>query len=390
MADPVLHTANASATNATNYVTASVTIPANDLAFAYVATETTTPAPTLTDASRTWVLVDSQALPAFGTLYLFRSLVGSQTTGAITIDFGATTAANCTWVVGSKDNVDTSGTHGSGAIGLVAKTNGASTAPTVTFGSAFSNANHPTIGGFNINSNFRTLTPGTGWTQLTVMEEAAEDVEILVEYKLVEDSTVEANIGASSDNFAAIAFEVNTLPEPITVTAGSVDVAVGPASSTPLAGVVTAAANSQTVLVSAQAAAANSAGVITVTPNAATVVTAVTVATVVTAVTVTAGGPTLTLAAQPTVEQVYAEAFPIPIAVFANPAVALTVPNLTVTASAASVVVVANAASVVGSVTVPAGPVPVAMTAQNAAASVDIPWRRFGGSTSSGSSFEGR
>lgn len=196
----------ASATNHTSYA-ASLTIPANELAFMFVATESNTPVPTIVDSNRTWVLHETQAHPAFGFLYLFRSFSNVLTTGSAAVTFSAT-VANCTWICGSASNVNMSGTNGSGAIGQVTKTLGASLTPTVSFSSAFSNPTNPTVGGFYINDNFRTLSIGSGWNELSRIEETNEDVEILVEYKNLEDQTVEANIGASNANFAAIAFEI--------------------------------------------------------------------------------------------------------------------------------------------------------------------------------------
>lgn len=371
MAVPALHTASASATNATSYATASVTIPANSIAFAFVASETGTPTPTLIDANRTWTLHESQAHPLFGALYLFRSLVTTQTIGAVTIDFGATTVANCTWVIASKDNVPTTGTNGADAIGLVTKGSGSSATPTVNFGGAFSNASHPTIGAFLINSNFRTLAAGSGWTELSRIEESVEDVEILVQYKLVEDSSVEATVSASADSFAAIAFEVNTLPEPVIVVANSIAVVKGAQSATVAVGVVGVVASPATVLITSQTAAASAVSPIDLTPNSAVVVFAAQPAVVLATVTVAAELAPVAVATHATVEQLYAEAAQVTLSVWPQPAGAsTTAPAQVVSASEVTVAVTPQPSVVAVSTVLLAASVVVAVDVQPATAEI--------------------
>ena len=109
-------------TPATSFATASISPGGSRLILAWVANVSQPEqgsTPTLTGNGITWVQVATVSLLSGTTTYrttLFRGMVASPTTGAVTIDFGVDTQAVCAWAIGEWTGVDTSGTNGSGAI----------------------------------------------------------------------------------------------------------------------------------------------------------------------------------------------------------------------------------------------------------------------------------
>jgi hypothetical protein len=167
------------ASSATSFNTASVSPTGNRLILvsihAYINTGSVQPsAPTVTGNGITYTLIGSgQDVDNVGTdratMWIYRGMAASPSTGAISISFGATTMTRCFWSVDQSDaNVDTSGTNGSGAIvtdppvGVtVAAATGTSNitySPAMTSGnSAFAAIAHQ--------SN-EQVTPRASWTEL--------------------------------------------------------------------------------------------------------------------------------------------------------------------------------------------------------------------------------
>jgi hypothetical protein len=162
--------------SATSGVTASVSPTANRLIFvtvhAYLSTGSVQPAtPSVTGNGITYALEKSQDVDTAGvdraTLFLFRGMSSSPTSGAVTISFGAVSQTRIQWSVDQSDaNVNTSGTNGSGA---VVQSTG------VTLGSAGTSAsvNYATTmrassGGFSAwgHQVQEGKTPRSGWTEV--------------------------------------------------------------------------------------------------------------------------------------------------------------------------------------------------------------------------------
>lgn len=141
---------NSTVSNPSSYSTASVTCHANRLILLAVSGSTdgdSTPGtPTVAGCSATWVLVDNTADWGGAVTWVFRTMVGSDQTSAITITPNAGGIGlwqNAQWAVSEFDGVDTSGTNGSGAI--VQHVPGFIGSSTNTFSitlSAFGNANN--------------------------------------------------------------------------------------------------------------------------------------------------------------------------------------------------------------------------------------------------------
>ena len=161
-------TSDRSSTSATSYVTASISPGGSRLILAWVANRSAPEAgstPTLSGNGITWIEVATVSLLSGTTSYrttLFRGMVASPSTGAVTIDFGVDTQQACGWAIGEWNGVDTSGTNGSGAIvqsGTVSNA-AANTGMTVTL-AAFGHALNGVAYGVNIN-----LTVEAGYTLL--------------------------------------------------------------------------------------------------------------------------------------------------------------------------------------------------------------------------------
>jgi hypothetical protein len=103
----------------TGYTTASITPGANQLILAWVITTVSSgdaPQPTLTGNGLTWTHVDPAPATGARRIWLLRGMAASPTAGTVSITSGGVTTSGCLWIIAAFDGVDTSGTHGSGAI----------------------------------------------------------------------------------------------------------------------------------------------------------------------------------------------------------------------------------------------------------------------------------
>lgn len=169
MAITVTHlVSNSDQTDLTSYTTASHTVTANALILAAVSGSVasgTVNTPTLTGHSGTWVAINSQGmLSPERKLFLFRTMVGSGSTGTVTLDWGAQTQERASWIIVEATGVDTSGTNGSGAI--VQSVIGSITDVTLTLTlAAFGSSDNRPFATYRYTQNFNG-TPETGWTEL--------------------------------------------------------------------------------------------------------------------------------------------------------------------------------------------------------------------------------
>lgn len=199
-----LLTADASATDATSYVTASVSPTANRLLLLAVASsDHNTAAPTVTGNGLTWVEVHTRTFGFSGTfdrrrVTVFRAMGASPSAGAVTILFDVSDlATGCAWVLSEFDGMDTSGTNGSGAIVQVDGTDidTAVTTLTVTL-AAFASATNATWGAFFSGT---TITPGTDFTQIAeALSTPSPSYRLLTEWRNVADTTVDASWASTS------------------------------------------------------------------------------------------------------------------------------------------------------------------------------------------------
>jgi len=197
-----------SASSASSYVTASVSISANTIVLACVGSDmgaSSPNVPTCTGAGRTWTQVQTRL--SGGTtrrLTVFRSTGTSPASGALTFDFGGQSQSNgASWSIVEASDVDTSGTNGSNGI-VQNATNGVDTTTslTVTLG-AFSNTSNATFGSIFLNGT-PGVTPGSGFTELA---EGTGSRTVQTEWKTTNDTTVDWSWTGNHDS-AGIALEV--------------------------------------------------------------------------------------------------------------------------------------------------------------------------------------
>ncbi|HEB27141.1 MAG TPA: hypothetical protein ENI05_05120 [Porticoccus sp.] len=136
-------------TDGTVFTTASFTPSANKLVLVYISARPAGRSETasLSGNGLTWVLVEGEQDTEGGMRYsaLWRAMGASPSAGQLTITFTAS-MRNATWEISEFDNVDTSGTNGSGAIVQAVKNAASSVtsiSPTLSsFGDATNNATY--------------------------------------------------------------------------------------------------------------------------------------------------------------------------------------------------------------------------------------------------------
>lgn len=185
-----------------SYSTASITPGANKLILAAVMNTYTSTAtlPTLTGNGLTWVQVATVLMGAGsrGRVTLFRAMGASPSAGAVTADYGGVVQTSCLIQVIEIDGIDTSGTHGSGAIVQSPTNNGSGvTSLTVTL-AAFASANNGAFAAFGLRNN-ATVTPDTGWTEIYDANVTTPNTALETQWRADNDTTAVATPSTASD-----------------------------------------------------------------------------------------------------------------------------------------------------------------------------------------------
>lgn len=216
-------TAGVNTSTASSFNTASVSPSANNLILLSVScrrTDSTQPvAPTVTGNGLTWVKVNEIYFDTDSTsrksLFVFRAMGSSPSSGAITMDYGAQSITQTTWQVNQASGVDTSGTNGSGAIVQSAtnkdEVSGGGTL-TVTL-SAFSNSNNATFGAFACDTVGAGPTVGSGFTMIGSNDDQSNTVsQSGSEWKSTNDTSVDMTFAsAAGAKMGGIAVEIKAL-----------------------------------------------------------------------------------------------------------------------------------------------------------------------------------
>ena len=207
-----LLTSGASDTDADSYATASITPPANELIVVDVLnTDTVTPAtPTLSGNGLTWVEIATVTFDTIATpkrrLTRFRSMGASPSAGAITIT--AASSTGCGWVVSSFSGVDTSGANGSGAV-VQSASNSANAAASLNVAlAAFADAVNNVALGAHATDSTISLVVGAGFTELAEATITLPGSSLQTEYKVGEDTSVDASASAGTPDWGGIAMEI--------------------------------------------------------------------------------------------------------------------------------------------------------------------------------------
>lgn len=167
-------TSDKSAISASSFNTASISPSVNNLLLLTCAarrTDSTQPvAPTVTGNGLTWVKVNEIYFDTDSTsrktLFVFRSLGPSPSSGVVTMDYGTQTITQTTWSVDQFSGIDISGTNGSGAIVQSATATDVDGGGFTITLNTFSNINNATFGGFADDSTTTAPTAGSGFTLL--------------------------------------------------------------------------------------------------------------------------------------------------------------------------------------------------------------------------------
>lgn len=208
--------------DATSFVTSSVSLVANRLYILTVASRTGITVdpnqPTVTGASATWVVPSGGAL--VGTIVydtasssrkretVFYTMVTSNSSGALTIDFAGQTQTDFDVLLDEATGTDTSGANGAGAIVqcLTAKDEtGTATSLTVTL-SAFASTNNATFGAFSSSSSTSVHTQGSGFTKLNTSLNG--NIGTLSEWRVDNDTSVDFSVDVASGELGGIALEI--------------------------------------------------------------------------------------------------------------------------------------------------------------------------------------
>lgn len=142
------------------------------------------------------------------TLFVYRSMGASPSSGAITVTFGET-ESGVIWGVDQFTGADTSGTNGSGAIVQSLTDSDESTtadAMTITL-SAFGNPANGAWGVFG-DSDQNTFTAGSGFTLISNTADATVFSRVASEFSSSADPTVDISLSGAADNLGGIAIEI--------------------------------------------------------------------------------------------------------------------------------------------------------------------------------------
>lgn len=207
-------TSGASGTDATSYATASIAPTANNLVLAAClnADNEVPVTPTASGGGlSTWVEVRTVTLlgPARRRLTVFRGLSATPTSGALTFDFAGNTQLTCSWSVAQFENVDLTGTNGSGAVVQSVPTVDAfGTSITMTL-AAFGSANNATYGAVIIDDSAEGQTPGGGFTEIHDVPDVDPTLAnvLFTEWRNDNDTTVDESSASSLDR-SGIAVEI--------------------------------------------------------------------------------------------------------------------------------------------------------------------------------------
>lgn len=194
-------------TDASSFATASITPTANRLVLLGVwntisAGSATLPTATGNGLTYTQVATTQAGLERFT---LFRAMGASPSAGAVTIDFGGTTQNTCHWSIVQVADVNTTGTHGSGAI-VQSKAGNSSNLAVTSFNLTLDStpsASNLTLAFIGANT---ATTFVEEWTQLVDSQGSGGARTISVMYQSGTDTTPSWTFGSSK--VGAVAVEV--------------------------------------------------------------------------------------------------------------------------------------------------------------------------------------
>ena len=218
-------TAGSNVTASSSFATATITPGAGRLVLAFVLSRRAGGAglPTASGNGLTWHQVASTLNAAAGNTRItcFRAMGPAPSAGSLTFNFAGQQQAVCAWSVFEYDNVDGSGTDGSGAVLQQQTTSGGGTTLGLTLGPLADAAASLVVGGIVLGVN-EAVTPGTGLAQIDLQPfvTATNRGTLQTEDRTGGGSTVDWSWPTTA-NAGAIALEIK---------AASVIIPIGPAT----------------------------------------------------------------------------------------------------------------------------------------------------------------
>lgn len=171
--------------------------------------------PSVTSSSATWVHVNSIVYDTTSSsrrrINVFRTIFSGDATETVSITYGGQNQTDVCWIMDEFTGIDTSGTHGSGAIvqSDTAKVEGGATSLTITLASFASSDNRP-FGGWGISTEY---TVGSGFTQLDFQDNGSNSISAGTEWHTTTaDNTVDASWSTSSNQVGGVAIELAVAP----------------------------------------------------------------------------------------------------------------------------------------------------------------------------------
>lgn len=209
-------TAGSDTTDDSDSVTASITPSANKLILLTITSRADAVQPTISSVSGnglTWVEINHRDYDAAGsrrTVFLYRAMGSSPTTGSVTITWGGIQTAKA-WCIDEITGADTSGTNGSGAIVQSVTNEGASvTSLTITLAD-FSSSSNATYGAFS-GAGDDTFTAGSGFSITAQTHPGTNEISVASEFKATNDTSVDITL-SPLDDIGGVAIEIkNAFP----------------------------------------------------------------------------------------------------------------------------------------------------------------------------------
>lgn len=203
-----------STSTASSYNTASVSPTSGRVHFLAVASGggSTRNTPTVTGASMTWTQVTTLEINGFVRLTVFRTYSTSPGSGALTIDFDGQNQDRCAWILDNFTETRVTGTNASNAVVQSNGTSGSSASTVSTTLSAFASVDNATYGAcVTQNSGIRTITAGTGFTELDEEDTGDNIMALATMFRNDNDTSVDFTASASSTHLGVIGVELANL-----------------------------------------------------------------------------------------------------------------------------------------------------------------------------------
>ena len=209
-------TAGSSVNLSSSFATATITPGAGRLVLAFAVSRKVggPAAPTAAGNGLTWQQIASVLNAAAGVsrVTCFRAMGPAPSAGPLTFDFAGQQQQACAWSVFEYDNVDGTGTNGSGAVAQQQTTSGSSTTLALTLGPLADAAASLVVGGILLGVN-EAVTPGMGLAQIDLQPfvQGTTRGTLQTEDRTGGGSTVDWSWPTTA-NAGAIALEIKAAP----------------------------------------------------------------------------------------------------------------------------------------------------------------------------------